>query len=31
MTATAPVPTSTSAAARAVDVTKVYGAGETPW
>ncbi len=29
MTATAPVPTSTSAAARAVDVTKVYGSGDT--
>ena len=29
MTATAPTPTSISAAARAVDVTKVYGAGDT--
>ena len=29
MTATAPVPTSTTAAARAVDVTKVYGSGDT--
>jgi putative ABC transport system ATP-binding protein len=29
VTATAPVPTSTSAAARAVDVTKVYGSGDT--
>jgi len=29
VTATAPVPTSTTAAARAVDVTKVYGSGDT--
>ena len=29
MTATVPTPTSTTAAARAVDVTKVYGAGDT--
>ena len=29
MTATAPAPTSTTAAARAVDVTKVYGSGDT--
>jgi putative ABC transport system ATP-binding protein len=29
VTATAPSPTSTGAAARAVDVTKVYGAGDT--
>ena len=29
MTATAPVPTSTTAAARAVDITKVYGVGDT--
>ena len=29
MTATVPTPTSTTAAARAVDVTKVYGSGDT--
>jgi len=29
VTATAPVPTSTTAAARAVDITKVYGVGDT--
>ena len=29
MTATAPVPTSTTAAARAVDVSKIYGQGDT--